>query len=439
MRKFKKVILGSASILAAGLLAACGNSGNSEEVKESTEVTSSDKPIKFWTSSSSFEERALAYAEEAGLDIEVTFIPVADIQTKLKQSITSPSTSPDVFAVGRDFVSDWTQNPEVVVNLSETFGDELAVYEDASYQTFLSTGSAEDSIYGITDQFPVGMMYYNRDVAMEVLGTDDYQEVASQLDSFDKIIALNDKLPEGVKMFGTFQNLSIANFTSRTEPWVNENNELIIDSFFHDYMELSKTLYEEGMILSEVENDVYFSGYQTGSFFLDYIPTWGYRSKVKPQIEEANATANWGITYPTVDYLRGGSYYFISEASENKAGAWELIKGMALNEDNLTDFYSEVYDLSALTTVNERLYESKITEEGLGGQEIFKVYGEQAERVSETFGDAAPISIYDFSVNEFLRVAAVNYATGHMTKEEALEDFTAQFTSAYPEITVINE
>lgn len=436
MKNFKKVLLGTTTVITAGLLVACSGDSDDEVVSD---ITTSDEPIQFWTSSSSFEERALDYAEESGLDVEVTFTPVGDIQTKLKQSINSSQTAPDVFAVSRDFVREWLENSDAVLNLSEAFPEEISVYEENTYSTFLATGSNDEGIYGITDQFPVGMMYYNRDVANELFGTDDYQSVADELSSWEDIIALNDELPDDVTMFGTFQNVAISYFSSQTEPWVNENNEFVIDSFLDEYMELSKTLFEDNMILTNEEDDTYFSGYQTGAFFLDYLPTWGYRSKVKPQVELESANASWGVTYPNIDYLRGGSYYFISEVSENKAGAWELIKGLALEEDNLVDFYSTVYDLSSLETANERLYDSGITEDVLGGQEIFQVYGEQAERLSETFGDAAPVSEYDFAIQQYLMSAATNYATGHMTKEEALEDFSNSLSGAYPQVTVVNE
>jgi maltose-binding protein MalE len=439
MKKFKKVLFGLTAVTALTLITACGSGEGTEEGTASELSGSTEDPIKFWTSSSSLEERAMDYADANELDLEVTFIANDDISTKLRQSVQDPSTTPDVFAVSRDFSAEWIENSNAIVNLSETFPEEMEYYTENAYPTFVNVGSDDNGdVYGVTAEFPVGMMFYNRDVAQEVFGTDDYQEVASQLDSWDKVIEVNEQLPDDIKMFGTLVNVTNALVGSRQEPWVVDE-EFVIDEWIENYMELVKTFYEEDMLLSEEENDVYFSGYQTGSFFLDHLPTWGYRSKAKPQLEQDTTEANWGVTYPTESYIRGGTYYFVSEAANNKVGAMELIEGMALNEEALVDYNYEYLDLSSLQPVNEVLFDSGVTSEELNGQEIFQVYGEQADIVNEEFGDAAPNTRYDFSIGAFVRNASVSYATNNMTKEEAVENIISETSNAYPELTITNE
>lgn len=439
MKNFKKVLLGLTATTTLALLAACGSGDNAEEGTASELTGSTEETIKFWTSSSSLEERALAYADANGLDLEVTFIPNDDIATKLRQSITDPSTTPDVFSVSRDFSAEWIENSNTIVNLSETFPEDMDYYTENAYPTFVNVGSDDNgSVFGVTAEFPVGMMFYNREIAQEVFGTDDYEEVASQLDSWDKVIEANSKLPDGTKMFGNLVNATNAIVGSRQQPWVVDE-EFVVNDWIDNYMETVKTFYEEDMILAENEDDIYFSGYQTGSFFLDYLPTWGYRSKARPQLEQDTAESSWGVTYPTVDYIRGGTYYFISEAANNKVGAMEIIKGMALNEEALIDYNYEYLDLSSLQPVNEVLFDSGVVSEELGGQEIFEVYGEQAERVSAEFGDAAPNTKYDFAIGGFVRNAAVSYATNKMTKEEAIQNIITETGNAFPQLTITNE
>ena len=445
-KNIKKFSLGLATVSALSLgLFGCGNdseSASDSNTEKNSEIavvdTASDKPLKFWTTSNAIKSRIEEYTKENGEEVDTIVIPYADFQVKLKQSISDPATTPDVFVVSRDFVRDWVETPGAILNLSEVFPDDTDAYVKNTYSNFVDLGSQDGSLYSVTGEFPVGMMLYNRTASKEILGTEDPEQVGGLLDSKEKLIAVNEKLKEtydgSVKLFGTFQNMSTMLFTSRTEPWVTDNI-FKVDKFTDEFMDWAKVVYDNDMILTEMEDDAYFSGYQTGKFMLDYLPTWGYRVKAKPQIEKINE-AGWGITSPMVPYIRGGSYFMISSASQNQTKAWEIIKHLSIDEDEMVKYNKETLDLSSNKDVNEELVNYDYKEPLLGGQEIFKTYAAEINIVDETFGDTSVVTKYDGAVIEYLRGAAVSYATGKSSKENALKDFKQQLESAYPEITV---
>ena len=404
-----------------------------------TQDTTDVEKITIWVHANSFKTRAEDYAAATGNEVEVVLIPYDDFQTKLKQSITDPKTTPDLFIISRDFAREWVEAGSAITNLSKAFPDDMATYEANTYASLLAMGSNDDGdVYGVTAEYSLGMMFYNREVAEKLLGTQDEAEVAKAISSEEKILELNELLKAeyggDVKMFGTFYNIASFYFNSRVEPWVKDDVMTITDEIDH-FMDWAKIVYDNDMILAEGEDDAYFNGYAEGNFMLDPLPTWGFNSKVRPQVVD-DGIEIWGVTSPYIPYIRGGSFFFIPEASANKEAAWEAVKYMGLDEDNLYSYCLSALSLAANKSVNEKLVDNDYKEPLLGGQAIFKTYLAATADVEAKYGDSTNTTKYDGFIAEFLRDVAKDYATGKVTKEEAYKDFKLRLESAYPEITV---
>jgi len=435
--KTKKVIAG---ILGLSLmLTACGGGSSTTSTTSTTAASkAADSAITIWVHANSFKTRAEDYAAATGNEVNVVLIPYDDFQTKLKQSITDPKTTPDLFIISRDFAREWVEASSAITNLSQEFPDDIADYQAGTYESLVTMGSNDGGIYGITAEYSPGMMFYNREVAEKLLGTQDEEEVAKAISSEEKILELNELLKAEyggtIKLFGTFYNVASFYFNSRVEPWVKDGVMTVTDEIDH-FMDWSKTVYENDMILAEGEDDAYFNGYAQGNFMLDPLPTWGFNSKVKPQVKDSG-TEIWGATTPYIPYVRGGSFFFIPQASSNKQGAWETVKYMALDDDNLYDYCTSTLSLSSSKSVNQKLADNDYKEPLLGGQAIFKSYNAESVNVEAKFKDSTNTTKYDGFIAEFLRDIARDYATGKVTKEEAYKDFKLRLESAYPEITV---
>ena len=397
------------------------------------------EPITIWVHASSHENAFKAYAETTGNPVNVVNIPYADFQTKLKQSIGDAKTSPDLFVMSRDFAREWVEATGFITNLSQTFPDDLNEYKKNTYESLVVIGSNDGDIYGVTAEYSPGMMFYNREIAEKILGTGDEDEVAAAINSEEKILALNEKLKAeyggDVKMFGTFYNIAQYYFCSRVEPWVKDGVMEITPEIDH-FMDWAKTVYDNDMILAIEEDNAYFNGIGQGLFFLDPLPAWGFNSKIKPQVVDSGRDM-WSCTLPYMSYVRGGSFFFIPEASTKKDAAWDAIKYRVLNEDNLYELRARELSFSSNKLVNERLLANGHREPLLGGQEIFKTYNKEVPNVEAKFGNTINITKYDGFIAEFLRDMANSYGAGQITKEAGYKDFKMRMESAYPEITVI--
>lgn len=65
------------------------------------------------------------------------------------------------------------------------------------------------------------------------------------------------------------------------------------------------------------------------------------------------------------------------------------------------------------------------------GQNLYQFYNEQMEKIP-----ADLMTAYDGQLNTFFLSDTKLYATGEMSKEEAIEQFKKDALNAYPELTV---
>ena len=67
----------------------------------------------------------------------------------------------------------------------------------------------------------------------------------------------------------------------------------------------------------------------------------------------------------------------------------------------------------------------------LGGQNHFAFYSDQMEKLP-----ADLMTGYDGTISNAFLAATKNYATGAMTKDEAIAQFKADVANAYPDLTI---
>ena len=422
MKKFLVVLL--AGMLAMPLIA-CGGDGE-------------DDGITVWVHAQGVKTRLEGYAEASGNQINVVMIPVEDFQVKLKQSVLDPKAAPDLFVIAKDYAREWVEVDGAVANLSAEFPEDISAYQANTYDSLFVIGTHDGDAYGVTSEYTPGMMFYNRRLANELFGTDDDVEVGRLIASEQQILELNDRLQEmyggSVKMFGTFLNVSAMYFNARVDPWVVDNVMKItpeIEAFF----DWSKTVWENDMVMAVGEEDSYFNSTAQGTHLLDPLPTWGFLSKIRPQIADPG-TELYGVTTPYLTYTRGGSYWFIPEVSTKKAETWEAIKYLLMDEDVLTQYCLDNLALTSNRHVTNALAESDHREPLMGNQQIFKTYHEEIPTIEAKFGDSINVTRYDGTISEHLRAVAVDYGTGKVTLDQAYNDFKTRIESAYQELTV---
>ncbi|WP_320991177.1 ABC transporter substrate-binding protein [Hungatella sp.] len=436
MKHFSKKVTACAVSLAvlSGLMTGCSGSDSGSVSTE--KQASSEESLLLWTfSPDDLKQDVIDYEAKTGVKVEVVGLPWNDYQTKLMQAARSGEGMPDIFVVDNSFAKKWIENDNIGMNFSKEYPDFVKKYEEDYYDVMIEVGrdSAGD-LRGVTLQYPIGMLYYQRDIAKEVLGSDDPEVVAEATNSVEKLIALGDKITETYggerKLAGNETEFTTTYLSVRPEPYVKDG-KIIINDYITGLFDIDKEMYEKGMFASENGGDACITSMTAGTHFLDFSPTWGYALNLKNAIAGTEMEGRWGVTSPTWSNYRGGSWFQVYKNSAKKDQAIAFLEFLLFDEDTIYKNILDRGDFTSNKKVAKRLVESGYEDPVLGNQQLYAAFQKEAERTEVNNVD----TVYDDEAKNRLTDALKSYKTGALTLEEALEEYKAALKNAYPELT----
>ncbi|GAB2535109.1 ABC transporter substrate-binding protein [Gracilibacillus alcaliphilus] len=390
------------------------------------------------------------FEELHDVTVDLQIIPTENYTTTLRPALESGKGAPDVFTGEIVYLKDWIEQ-DYWENLS---ADPYNVDEwEDDYMEYVWDLGKNDAgeVRAVSWQTTPGGIYYRRSIAEEVLGTDDPYEIGEMFSTMDGLMEVGEKMKEhNYRLFP--DEGSIQPFTNGQDPqpWVNENNELVMTEARLSYFDYAKELrdkqytalapawspawYESfvGPIsynvgwdeLDEVDEDA-----DKTEVFAVALPTWGLNSVLKAEAPETSG--DWGVTSGPTPYFQGGTWIGVYKDSENKDLAWEFIQMLVHDEEFLTEWVTETTgDVLSYLPVTSKISED-YSEEYLGGQNHYKFFLEEAQKI-----DSSTITKYDQQIGDLFGTEVGNYVEGNVTKEEALQEFYNQVKNAYPDIVV---
>ena len=424
------------------------------ESDENTNTAGSDsasQKLVVWTLSNDLVQFADHYCEaNDDVQIETVVIAPADYPTKVQSAMRGKSKEPDII-VGE---------PQMLENMYEA-----GYFEDLNQEPYNAQDYADDEVdyawqvgqdadgiqRAISYQITPAGIYYRRDIAKEVFGTDDPDEVGKLFADYDTILQTGQTLKDaGYKIFAS--DAEMVYFISNT-PWV-EDGKLIVDDTRLNYMDLCVSLYQNDMTAyvdqwsttwyqamageipvidadtsvwdDEAMAEAAESG-ETTQVFAYGLPSWGVltmRDNVK------DLSGSWGVCSGPAYGFGGGTYIGISALSEKKDLAWDFVKFCTLNEDTLNwwidnsqgDVVSYKPVLDAHKDDENQIY---------GGEKLYDFFLKQAEGI-----DYSKVTKYDDTLKKAWQDAISSIKKGEMDKESAISNFYDIVESTYPELTV---
>lgn len=356
--------------------------------------------------------------------VNITVVPNSDFVAKLTPTLAGGQGVPDIFTGESDYVKYLVESG---------FWDDLegAPYNaDTSdvWEYVVSVGrDAGGTLRALSWQASPGSVMYRRDMAKDVLGTDDPDEVAAMLDSTDAMLDVAAKLKEkNIKMFASWQDILNMQFSNRQNPWVVDN-KLVIDESMLSFMDMAKTITDNGYDLGvDPWAPEWTAAVESDDTFCFVLPSWGYQFVVKPGADTTKG--QWAMCQGAVPYVKGGTWIGIYKDSPNKELAWAFMEYCCLNSEAQQAYGAEYGEYVALKSVDKALA-AKEGEEVLGGQNPFAFYNGQMEKIP-----ADLMTAYDGTINNAFLSATKDYATGVKSKEDAIASFTADVANAYPDI-----
>ena len=469
MKKLTALLLALVMVIS---LAACSNSGsndsgsnnsnsNSNNNSSSNDNNSGDSTdstggkqddIVLWTLSNDLKQFAERYETETGNHVEVVVFDSADFATKIMQTLGGKSKDVDVF-VGE---------PQMLPNFFEAgFSADLSEL-DSEVQNRLvgytyEAGCDEDGVLrAISYQACPGSVIYRLDLAEEVFGTSDPEEIGKHFSTFDEIRKTAKTLKEhGYSIFGDTGALRW--FSISSNPWVKDG-EIIVDQERLDYFDCAVDLYQNNYVAFATEwsapwyasmagplpqladgddvwgmdKDALMSEGEAGGdnitqVFSYVMPSWG--ALIVRDNAEGNK-GNFGVCSGVCSFFGGGTFLTVNEFSEHKEAAKEFIKFCTLNDDTaqwwLEASNGDVVNNKAVLE-NNKDYQNP----SCGTQNTYAFYLEEMEYI-----DYGMITGYDDSIKDAFGNAIMSVQKGTQSKEDALKEFYTTVITQYPELSI---
>lgn len=398
-----------------------------EAAAESSDPTELSGTLTVWSSGEELGRFVEGFnAIYPNVTVNITVVPNADFLAKLTPALSSGQDAPDIFTGESDYVK---------YLVDSGYWDDLsaAPYNADTSDTWdyiVSVGSdASGAVRALSWQASPGSILYRRDMAKEVLGTDDPDEVSAMLNSNDAMLEVAKKFKDkGIKMFASWQDIMNMQFSNRKDPWVVDG-KLVIDDSMLDFMDMAKTISENGYDLNvDPWAPEWVAAVESDDTFCYVLPSWGYQFVVKPNA--VNTVGKWGMCQGPVPYVKGGTWLGIYKDSPNKDLAWAFMQYVCLNKDAQESYASEYGEYVSLKSADEELAKGD-GEEVLAGQNLFAFYNDQMSKIPDNL-----MTAYDGTINNAFLSATKSYALGSVTKDEAIGQFKSDVANAYPELTI---
>ncbi|MDO4632461.1 MAG: extracellular solute-binding protein [Eubacteriales bacterium] len=357
----------------------------------------------------------------------------------LNQADAADDDKIDLFLSETDYVNKYTDAEiDVAIPLTDLGIDPEKDLAD-QYSFTKTTASDVNGVQrGSTWQCCPGLLVYRRDIAKEVLGTDDPEEVGAMVKDWETLKGTAEKLKSaGYFTFASYADTFRLYGNSIENPWVSAGEtKIVIDKQITDWISDSKEWLDAGYFDKTVKgqwNDDWNKSMGSESkVFAFLFPAWGIDFTLNPNWDgEAGA---WAVTNPPQEYNWGGSYVHGCTGTDNPEHVKDIILAVTANKDSLLTISREKTDFTnTISGMQEAAADdANFSSEFLGGQNAFKYFAPVAENIK-----IAPLSAYDQGCVELIQSSFSDYFQGTVDYETAKNNFETSIKVRYPEITEI--
>ena len=346
----------------------------------------------------------------------------------------------DLFLVEADYALKYVNTPLAmpVADLGIDVDKELA----NQYQYTKDIVTDEDgNLKGVSWQGCPGVLIYARDIATDVLGSDDPDTVQEAVKDWDTFNETAKKMNEK-----GYQITSTVNDTYRTfsnnvsSPWVVDG-KISVDDNIKKWVEMSKEQVDAGYTgTGDLWSDDWSKGFAAdGKVFCYFGPAWlinfsmGAVDNGENEDDGSRTFAGgWGATTGPQGFYWGGTWICAANGTDNPALVADIIRKMTTDEEVMTEIVKDDNDF----VNNKPAMEAAATDDSfafkpLGGQNPLAMFCEGAEKI-----DLSNLSEYDQGCNESFQAAMKDYFEGNVDSyDEALENFYKSVSEKYPELS----
>lgn len=351
----------------------------------------------------------------------------------LEQETAAADDKIDLFLVEADYALKYvdTDYTMPVKDLGIT-DDELS--NQYQYTKDIVTDS-NGVLKGVSWQGCPAILFYNREAAKEIFGSDDAETVQAKVADWDTFTATAEEVKAaGYNMTATVNDTYRVYSNNVSTPWVVDG-KIVVDDNIKAWVDNSKKMVDAKQTTTEeLWSDAWSAGfYPEGKVFCYFGPAWLINFCMAADVDGSIANqGGWGATVGPQGFYWGGTWICGATGTDNPSLVADIMRQMTCNEEIMIDIVKADDDFVNNQSAMEKMasdasYQSKV----LGGINPLGLYAEGAKKI-----DLSNLSPYDQGCNEEFQNAMKNYFDGNAkTYEEALEMFYKAVEEKYPELS----
>ena len=421
-----------------------------EEKTEEAAAPAAGGTINLWSFTDEVPgmvDKYIAEHPDFGFDVNTTIIATTEgaYQPALDQALQAGGAeAPDMYCAEAAFVLKYSQGDmsdfampykDLGIDIDKAIADA----DIAQYSVDIGTNPAGD-VDALGYQATGGAFIYRRSIAKDVFGTDDPEKIAeiigSGTDSWDKFFEAAATLKEkGVAIVSGDGDVWHAVENSSEKGWLNEDGKLHIDPKREAFLDISKSLTDNGWSNQTQDwQDAWFAdmkGEGAQPVFGFFGPAWLINYTLAPncggeKVGEGTY-GDWAACAPPIGFFWGGTWVLANKNMDEskKAAVAELINWITLDSSEDGPQYKwangtlngegGTKDSVASGTVMSK---SNGELEFLGGQNMFDVFVP-----ANAYANGKNLTQYDESINMAWRDQVRAYAAGEKDRDAAIADF----------------
>lgn len=357
----------------------------------------------------------------------------------MNQGSASDDDKVDIFLAETDYVFKYTDaEADVAMPLTDLGIDPDIDLSDQYDFTKVIASDVNGVQRASTWQCCPGLLVYRRDIAKEVFGTDDPEEVGEKVKDWDTMKATAEELKKaGYFTFSSYADTFRLYGNSISEPWVSTGSTVLkVDQKIMDWVKDSKEWLDAGYLDKNVKgqwNDDWNKAMGSSSkVFAFLFPAWGIDFTLKKNWDGDDGV--WAVTKAPQDYNWGGSYVIACQGTDNPKYVKDIMLSLTADKENLLKISQKFLDYTNTKSgMQEAAADSKTyASEFLGGQNTFEYFAPAAEGVV-----MAPLSAYDQGSVELIQNSFSDYFQGQVDFEKAKQNFETAIKERYADLTEI--
>jgi len=357
-----------------------------------------------------------------------------------------PNGEVDLFVAEIQYIQAFTSS-DLVADVHDFLTEEETA-NMFEYNRIAATGD-DGVLRGVSWEANPGLFVYRRSIAREVFGTDDPDVIQGYVQDWDAFSLAAERVGEhGHTMIAGWMDTWNVFSNNISGPWVNENNEIIVDEHMMEWIDRTEYLLDNGYATRGVEfwDAAWSQGVNPGEgnpgVFGYFHAPWGISFVMRDQSlddqdaphEYGNGTyGDWAAVHGPASFFWGGTWILASTEAASDPVRAELIRTimyeMTVNEDKLTELAHEFNDLPNNVNVVNRLADSDFESSFLGGQNHIALLADSVHDI-----EVSHLGPFDQAMTESFQQAGNEVFEGNLTREEALDQFFDRVITSHPHL-----